>query len=170
MVTFSGKISLIVLAVFTLAACSDVIDGRGTPPDEFSVVVRPPLTLPPNFTLRPAGETSQQNSQNTEAIGRVETLFTHGQTGKTDGFDAIFGTDEAIPDIRSLIDEETLGIQFERRVPLEVLLGGTPEVGPDLDGEAEALRIRHAIKDGKPLTETPTLANDPIDQRSLLIE
>jgi hypothetical protein len=55
-------------------------------------------------------------------------------------------------------------------VPLEQIFGGQPEVGPDLDAAAEAYRIRQAIKDGQPLTDTPTFANDPLDNIPLTIE
>jgi hypothetical protein len=85
-------------------------------------------------------------------------------------FDELFGTNRAIKNIRAIIDEETLGIQLDRRIPLEELFGGKPEVGPDLNAEAEAFRIRQAIKDGQPLTITPTPGIDPIEKEPLEIE
>jgi hypothetical protein len=48
--------AIIGLAVLTLAACGDVREDLGlgrNAPDEFAVVDRPPLSMPPDFDLRP---------------------------------------------------------------------------------------------------------------------
>ena len=56
----------------------------------------------------------------------------------------------AIPDnIRQTIDEETYGIRFERRLPLEVLFGSLPNIGPVLDKVAEDQRLRQNLRDGR---------------------
>ena len=50
--------SLLVLAVtaVALSACGSVREDLGlgrSPPDEFAVIDRPPLSMPPDFSLRP---------------------------------------------------------------------------------------------------------------------
>lgn len=171
--------AVILLSILMLSACSsgkDLIGGKNAP-DEFEVVIRPPLTLPPNFSLRPTDDvndaltaTLAQTQSQTSVIGQSVSLFGTTQTANASSFEELFGTDEITPNIRNIIDEETLGIQLERRIPLEQIFGGKPEVGPDLDAAAEAFRIRQAIKDGKSLTDSPTFATDPLDGVPLVIE
>src|ERR1700743_853263 len=46
----------LLLVLLALAACSDIKEDLGmgrSPPDEFAVVDRPPLSMPPDFGLRP---------------------------------------------------------------------------------------------------------------------
>ena len=85
-------------------------------------------------------------------------------------FDALFGTDQRVANVRTIIDEETLGVQMERRIPIEVLFGGTPNVGPNLNAVEEAIRIRRALAKGQNVTDTPTLATDPIEGTPLTVE
>ena len=47
--------------LFVFSACSDfkrAIGSEKSSPDEFAVVVRPPLSLPPKFRSRPTGPVS----------------------------------------------------------------------------------------------------------------
>lgn len=176
---FSLMVAMTALTALVLTGCSsidDAVNRRKTPPDEFQVVIRPPLTLPPNFKLRPGDEDADQLAAagstrlDISAVGQADALLTKGRRSEPTDFDSLFGTERIQPDIRSVIDEETLGIQLDRRIPLEVLFGGQPEVGPDLDAGAEAYRIRQAIKDGKPLTDSPSIGRDTIDGLIIHIE
>ncbi|MCG8623004.1 MAG: DUF3035 domain-containing protein [Proteobacteria bacterium] len=162
-----------------LASCANVNDAinlRKLPPDEFQVVFRPPLTLPPDFSLRPEASTVNGSATigggqvDISAVGLTDELLTDKQRGDASGFDVLFGTDEIVPNIRNTIDSETLGVQLDARVPAEVFFGGVPDVGPELDAEAEAFRIRQAIKDGQPLTETPTVGRSLSGGDTLAIE
>ena len=73
-------------------------------------------------------------------------------------------------DIRSKIDEETYGVQLEKRLPLQTLFGGLPEVGPMLDKMAEDVRLRQARKPGQSPTVTGTMAIDPVDKTPVTIK
>ena len=146
-----------------------------TSPDEFQVVVRPPLTLPPNFSLRPGQEDDEApavsaNAVKTDAVSISNQVLTASRTSDGSFFDAILGTDKRVDGIRQIVDEETLGIQIDRRVPTEILFGGQPNVGPNLDAAREAIRIRRALESGKPVTEGATLAKDPIEGTTLEIK
>ena len=147
-----------------VTGCSSFDEAGGTAkrsPDEFQVVVRPPLTLPPSFSLEPVDSSAKQESAS-DAISVTDQVLTQGGRADASSFDAVFGTDQIEPDIRTKIDEETLGIQIERRLPIEILFGGQPNIGPELSAEAEAKRIRDAIKNGESPTDSPTLAIDPV--------
>ena len=179
----SGKPLLLTgLAVLlTMTACANVDDAinlRKLPPDEFQVVFRPPLTLPPDFSLRPIpGEGGNNGNQaggaetiDVSAQGLTDQLLTDKKRADASAFDDLFGTDRIVPGIRERIDSETLGVQLEQRVPAELLFGGVPDIGPALDANAEAIRIRQAIKDGKPLTETPTIGRSLQDDTQFILE
>lgn len=144
-------------------------------PDEFQVVVRPPLTLPPNFNLRPGNEEETEGTVSTgvvktDAVSISNQVLTASRT--TDGslFDAVLGTGERVQGIRQIVDEETLGIQIDRRLPTDILFGGQPNIGPNLDAAQEAIRIRRALEEGKPVNEGATLAKDPIEGTALEIK
>ena len=159
-------------ACLALSGCSSFNDALGlskTSPDEFEVVVRPPLTLPPSFSLEQV-ETGDAAQPATDAVSLTEQVLVGRGISTDSGFDGLFGTHRIEPDIRAKVDEETLGIQTDKRVAVEVLFGGRPNVGPTLSPEAEAQRIRDAQRDGRSLTETPTPAIDPVENQPVTIE
>ena len=167
-------IGVLLLAALALTACSggNALNGRKTSPDAFEVVVRPPLTLPPNFAARPNadGDDIAPPPSVIEAVEQAEQVLGTTPTQTASDFDALFGTHRIVPNIRRLIDEETLGLQLDSRIPIQELFGGAPEIGPDLDAGREAYRIRRAIIDGKPLTDTPSVGFDPISRESISLE
>ena len=167
MVTVTG---LAVLA----SGCSSVDTALGRSkkaPDEFQVVVRPPLTLPPNFTLRPGDEDAAVAPvSGTDAVSTSDKVLTHTSRADASIFDGLFGTENRVANIRQIVDEETLGVQIERRIPIQVLFGGKPNVGPNLNSAEEAVRIRRALATGTSITDTPTLATDPIEGTPLTVE
>ena len=163
---------VLLAACLALAGCSGVDDALGlskSSPDEFEVVVRPPLTLPPSFSLDSVeGEASSHPPSG--AVTVTEELLAGSGRVTASGFDGLFSTDRIVPDIRTKVDEETLGIQIDKRLAVHVLFGGRPNVGPTLSPEAEARRIRDAQRDGRGLTETPTPALDPVDNQAVEIK
>ena len=163
--------SLTGLAVLA-SGCSSfdtAIGNTKKAPDEFQVVVRPPLTLPPNFTLRPGDEEAEQSSDKvvasikTDAVSVSDQVLTSSRSGDGSIFDTVLGTEYRVAGIRDIVDEETLGIQIDRRLPTDILFGGQPNVGPNLDATKEAIRIRRALEEGKPINQGATPATDPIE-------
>ena len=157
----------------TTSGCSSVDEALGktkSAPDEFEVVVRPPLTLPPNFNLNPENDTAEAPVSSTDAVSVSTRVLTKGAT--TDGslFDSLLGTENRIAGIRVFVNEETYGIQLERRLPIDIIFGGQPNVGPNLDATKEALRLRDAFEKGQGITATPTPAIDPIEGTPIAVE
>ncbi|MGC6516700.1 MAG: DUF3035 domain-containing protein [Candidatus Puniceispirillaceae bacterium] len=176
---YTTSVRLLAGAAFALVAlsgCSDfrqAIGSEKSTPDEFEVVVRPPLSLPPGFTERP-----DPNAQESQTIVSSAVVSAKGQTTllletrqtSVDGYDDLFAFD-AVPDnIRELVDEETAGIQFERRLPIQIVFGGLPNVGPLLDQMEEDARLRTNRLNGKLPTEGVTKAIDGIDGSVILID
>ena len=157
-----------------LSACSDFRKAIGTEkssPDEFQVVVRPSLVLPPNFSSRPTAATGAQTAATvaSDAEAQASVLLGARETGASDYSD-VFAFDKIVEDVRSKVDEETAGIKFERRLPIQVLFGGLPDVGPVIDKMAEDRRIRRNRLENRSLSYGATPAIDKVFQDSVLVE
>ena len=157
-----------------LSACSDFRKAIGTEkssPDEFQVVVRPSLVLPPNFSSLPTAATCAQTAATvaSDAQAQASVLLGARETGASDYSD-IFAFDKIVEDVRSKVDEETAGIKFERRLPIQVLFGGLPDVGPVIDKMAEDRRIRRNRLENRSLSYGATPAIDKVFQDSVLVE
>ena len=156
-------------------------------PDEFEVVVRPPLSLPPNFFASSDQLTENANSSASSSATAVASAATSAADSPIDARSvaaAALGAAEgraadsyaqvfdfsAVPDnIRQLVDEETYGIRFERRIPLQVLFGGLPDIGPVLDKFAEDQRLRQTLRQGGSATEGGTPAMDLLAEEPVTI-
>ena len=78
------------------------------------------------------------------------------------GYADLFQLSAIEPDIRRKVDEETAGIRFERRLPLQIIFGGLPDVGPVLDQMAEDRRLRTNKLQKRALNEGATPAIDGV--------
>lgn len=159
---------MLLAGALALQACSSVKKELGVgrnSPDEFLVVKRAPLTLPPDYALRPpanpdetaAAEQSADKAK-TALLGKTEEPVVKGDTeaallGKV-------GAGAANPDIRRLIDEENGYISLKNRTVAEKLIFWDDEqpsvenVPSSLvDPQAEAARIRKNQAEGKPINE-----------------
>ena len=154
-----------------LSACSDLrrsIGKEKSKPDEFQVVVRPPLALPPGFSdtaenIIEKSETSQGDAQSqTAKLLGVDSVESSDFTG-------LFDFSSVPDDIRTTVDEETYGIQLEKRLPLQILFGGLRDIGPVLDKMAEDTRLRKNRFEGLAPTEGGTKAIDLITDQPLSI-
>ena len=152
-------------------------------PDEFEVVVRPPLSLPPNFfassdqlTENAASSASSSATAVASAADSpidarsVAAAALGAAEGRAaDSYAQVFDF-SAVPDnIRQIVDEETYGIRFERRIPLQVLFGGLPDIGPVLDKFAEDQRLRQTLRQGGSATEGGTPAMDLLAEEPVTI-
>lgn len=169
-----GVILVAIVSALLLSSCSDfkrAIGSEKSSPDEFEVVIRPSLSLPPHFKARPspADETQPTGASDFDAVRFTSALLSARTTTATDIND-VFAFDLIVPDIRTKIDEETAGIIFERRLPIHVLFGGLPHLGPVLDKLAEDRRIRRAQRHNKAITAGATPAIDEIDDQRVFIE
>ena len=163
---------LLGFASVTLSACSDFRRAIGTEkssPDEFAVVVRAPLSLPPDFTLRPSGPDDETAAAAPLATEVAESIF--GQQRQTlTGYDELFSLSSIEPDVRTLVDEETAGIRFERRLPIQVLFGGLADVGPVLNQIEEDARLRRNRAENAPLNAGATPAIDGVRGEAVSVE
>ncbi len=148
------RIGMVILCVMGLSACSG--DARRTlgleqaPPDEFAVSPAVPLSVPPDFSLRPPnpGEnrpqdvTTSQQAQKT-LLGASIASANQPSAG-TVGLLAKSGGDRADPSIRTQLDRETSLISQEEPAFTERLLfwQSKAEPGVILNPTQEAERLR----------------------------
>ena len=160
----------------TLSACEGGIgDALGlgkNAPDEFAVVRNAPLTLPPDFTLRPPrpGE-ARPNEESVREQARVALFNEAGALAIDDSTaaatqgEAAFveraGAADVDPNIRHIVDREFSGYASEDENFIDSLLFWQEEQLPGevVDAAAEAERLRENAEAGKPVTagETPTI-------------
>ena len=157
-----------------VAGCSDVRRAIGTEkstPDEFQVVVRPPLSLPPGFADRPE-DIIEQEENNLAGLSATEAAATTfgAPDSQIAGYEAVFDFAAILPNIRTKVDEETYGIQLEKRLPIQTLFGGVPDVGPVLDKMAEDMRLREAMRNNQMPTVGETMGIDPLSDKPVLIK
>ena len=160
----------------TLSACEGGIgDALGlgkNAPDEFAVVRNAPLTLPPDFTLRPPrpGE-ARPNEESVREQARVAlfneagALVIDDSTAAATQGEAAFveraGAADVDPNIRHIVDREFSGYASEDENFINSLLFWQEEQLPGevVDAAAEAERLRENAEAGKAATvgETPTI-------------
>ena len=155
------------------SACSDfkrAIGSEKSSPDEFEVVVRPPLSLPPQFTSRPIGkDTDTAAVAASNALGKSKLILNQREANAT-SFDDLFAFDQIEENIRVKVDEETAGIRFERRLPLQIVFGDLPNVGPVVDKMAEDARIRRNQLQERAINEGATPAIDEVFSEPVLVK
>lgn len=174
-VTSSSSLSIVgfLWLAVGLSGCSDFRQAIGTEksaPDEFEVVIRPPLSLPPDFNARPQADDTSEIAALAPAKRINATDLLRSRSGKATRFEDIFAFDKIEDDIRAKIDEETAGVIYERRLPFQIIFGGLPNVGPVVDKMAEDSRIRRNRLQQKALNEGATPAIDEVLGEPLLVE
>jgi hypothetical protein len=145
-------------AAALVSGCEDTRRALGiekSVPDEFAVVSRAPLVMPPDFNLRPpapGAERPQEGSPAEQAraalVGREVKVLELAGSGATP------------PDIRRIVDRETSAFAAEEKSFTDRLLfwreGGGD--GTPLDPVAEKKRLDENAALGKKATDGPTPA------------
>lgn len=161
--------SLIALGlVLALAACGSVRENLGlgrAAPDEFAVVDRPPLSMPPDYGLRPPepGAPRPQEAHMSEQASNV--LFgPNGTMTATDMSEAEKAllvesrADKADPNIKQIVEREAAQKVSGTRHLVDELLWWKKKENPatTVDAPAEAARIKEAQEQGEPLNKGGT--------------
>ena len=166
--TFLG----IAVAAVLVSGCQDTRRALGidkSVPDEFAVVSRAPLVMPPDFNLRPpapGADRPQEGNASEQArsvlVGR-ERIAAYRAKGFSAGEVKILelaGSGNVLSDIRKSIEREASAFAGEEKGFTDRLIfwreGGTD--GTPLDPVAEKKRLEDNAKEGKKTTEGATPA------------
>lgn len=162
------RLACLGLMVLATAACQDLRRNLGldrNPPDEFRIVSRAPLSVPPDFAMRPPAPGTPRPQEPAQVDRARQALLGPGQrpnAGPQGGERALLnraGADRADPNIRDQVNREAGQTDLGDQTLLERLVtGGTPP-GTVVDPAREAQRLREAAAQGRPANqgETPTI-------------
>lgn len=144
-----------------------------TPPDEFAVVRNAPLTLPPDFTLRPPrpgaprpqeAPIREQAEDSVFRSARAATATIEQDPVESRGESVLLekaGAGDTDPEIRQIIDREFSDFAREQDGFVDWVMFWRDEeaLGTTVDAEAEAQRLRENAALGRAATEgeTPTI-------------
>lgn len=160
------------LILLTLSACTNLRESLGlgrSAPDEFSVVDRPPLSLPPDFGLRPP-QPGMLRPQEVDQSKRASEIVFGGTPSAVPSADSTAASDsekalltatnaaKADPNIREIVDHEDAQKVVASKHLVEQLLWWKRDEKPGVvvDPVVEAERIKEAKEKGEPLNQTPT--------------
>ena len=171
--------SVVLLLGLAVTGCEGVRDQLGlkrSAPDEFRVVSRAPLTVPPEFSLRPPQPGAPRPQVGTPrdqarraVLGSDGQAITgtagSGQTASRSPGEQVLlkqaGADQAASDIRFLVDSESNRINAENEDFLRRLIFWQKKdpAGVVVDPNAEAKRLQENATLGRAVTagETPTI-------------
>ncbi len=162
----------VTVALAATAGCQSTKQALGMQkvvPDEFRVVTKAPLVVPPEYALRPPapGEPRPQELQ-PESVARQALLGQRAAASRSAGEQILVqqaGADRADPLARYVVDDEFGDIAYKEKSFAEHIMfwRGRGEAGPavtpgsneaaPIDPAAEAERVR-ALTGGKPITIT----------------
>jgi hypothetical protein len=154
----------------SLVGCGESITeslGLGrNPPDEFAVVDRPSLALPPDFSLKPPkpGAPRPQEINMRERATTVlfgDAVLSDKTSDKSSGEKALLdaaGAGRAEPGIRQMVDKEASEkVVTSQRLIDELLWWRTPEApATTVDAAGERDRLKQAAEKGEAINQTPT--------------
>lgn len=162
-----------------LAGCGGVAETLGfgrNAPDEFAVVDRPPLAMPPDYSLRPpkpGAPRPQETAATTHAsamlFGPNAKVATTTDRNNVDSDTQVrsvaekalletAGTDKAEPDIREVVDREAAEKVAANPHLIDSLLWWRKSEPPatTVDAPEEAERIKEAKEKGEPVNQGAT--------------
>ena len=165
------NVLLLAIAAVALTACEDTKRALGIEksiPDEFAVVSRAPLVMPPDFNLRPPAPGANRPQEGTSEERAQAVVFGREKRaqfrarGFSEGEVALLGhaqSDIALPEIRRTIDRETSAFASEEKTFTDRLIfwrdGGQPVDGTPIDPIAEQKRLAENQALGKKANEGP---------------
>ncbi len=163
----------LILGAATLTACESAKSTLGLEkqaPDEFAVLKRAPLELPPDYSLRPP-RPGTPRPQEQEPVNKAREVVFGEQTAPqasqpSNPEESLLlkaGAAEVDPDIRAKVDRESTEYVEDNRPAAQKLLDlvNSDDTPPAVvvDPKAEAERIRENSEKGRPINEgeTPTI-------------
>jgi len=158
-------IGMAVVTLALLSACetaSRAISGQKKAPDEFAVFARPPLSLPPEYNLRPPSPDQKKLRGVSPESQARQTLLGEPKNQQAAGSDGVqnllenTGANKATPGIRTLVDEESTIVAKEDERFIDKLIfwvDDKPYQGTVVDPDKEQKRLQENQALGKSVTD-----------------
>ncbi len=169
---------LAAVTALLLAGCDSVRNAAGlskSAPDEFAVVTKAPLIIPPDFNLMPPRPGAAPLNQVGPTQAAQSALFNNDPAAVAAAIPgdasqgeklliANAGAASVSPTIRQQIAADNAGLQAtDSSFTDRVLFGGSEDEGTPVDADAEAERLGKAAPGSTgPATSTPTTEDVPM--------
>jgi len=152
-----------------LAACSEETRQElglvNTPPDEFSVITRAPLSVPPDYALRPPRPGAQRPMEISPVDQARQTVFgardiqqdgvARENSAQAAGFLNKIGANDADPNIRAVVDTED-PVDNRSTVQRILMVDNLAETGEPINPNEEFERLKEeGVVTIKKRTEAP---------------
>lgn len=160
----------------SLIGCEAVREAAGVvkePPDEFAVVTKSPLVVPPDFNLRPPKPGAQPTNQISPTDSAQAALFADDPATAAAQMPGSYSPEERViladtgganadPAIRKQLASDLKSMEATDDSFTDKLLFGSPDPdkGAPLNADAEAQRLEAANAAGQQVASSPT-ANHP---------
>lgn len=157
----------VALLSLALSSCSGVKQQLGVgrnSPDEFTVVKRAPLTLPPDYSLRPPDEGRTFSSSTVSDQAKTALMGASSASVSKGSAENILlqkmGAGNADPAIRATINRENGYLALENQSVADKLIFWENEAEAQqempasvVDAQKESERLKKNAEEGKPATE-----------------
>lgn len=169
------KLALAGGLLLSLSACggSSITEALGyskDAPDEFAIVTKAPLTIPPDFSLRPPRPGAprpqeiqpQQAAQNAIFGSQSVSMTALDEDTRSRGEQALLAraqASDASSDIRQIIDQEGRALAAKNKTFVDSVVFWQEQTPPDervVNAGAESRRIQQNEALGQPATEGET--------------
>lgn len=172
---FLASVTCVVIAAAALSACDNPRRALGldkNPPDEFAVAARAPLSMPPDYGLRPpepGAPRPQEGTTSDQALrvltgGRGAVPQRNGLSRGEQALLANAGAGNVPDDIRLTVDRETSALAAESKTFTDTLVFWRDAESPAtlVDAEAEKRRLQENQAFGKSVAEgeVPTIKRE----------
>lgn len=177
---FTAKMAIAVLSLFVLAACSGSARSKlgisKKSPDEFRVISNQPLSVPPDFALRPPGSENAlpkpvaDNDKEGEAVlfGNQKSNVSSASKGES-AFLSRAGASDADSNIRTVLEEDQV-VKEEKKEgffnKLSNTISGKSDDETVVDSAKEKERISKNKEEGKTVTDGETPTTDATEKKS----
>jgi hypothetical protein len=161
----------------SLIGCQSIREAAGVtkePPDEFAVVTKSPLVIPPDFNLRPPKPGAAPTNQSSPTDAAQAALFGDDPSAAAAALAGNYSQEERIllassgganadHSIRKQIASDAKDMEATDDSFTDELLFRTPDPykGAPLNADAEAQRIHDAGVQGQPPASTPPNTTTP---------
>jgi hypothetical protein len=161
-----------------LSGCTDAKRALGyekTAPDEFQVVERAPLAMPPDFSLRPPApgtvrpQEGNVREQARAALSGQRQVTPIATQGRTQGDVALLkkaGAEQNQPDIRMLVNKETQSLADTDKSFTDKLVFWRKPPGPGYGEQLDAGREAQRLRENQALGRTVGDGDTPRISRS----